>query len=273
MSPRRPPPPPSPVSRPRGCFAGVLLLGVVAATPAHAALSITGLAGATSSTDASAYTTASIDVAQNDLVILYVVNTKASSPTVPTGIVDNGGGLTWVKEDETATFNGDKSIVSVWRAMTTTSNPAAGTQTINFGSTQTGCGWSIIKVSGADTTGTNGSGAVIQSVPGTLGSSGTSLSVTLAAFGAAGNAGLFGLMITDNVAVTNRSNWTEIHDVTQGSAPVFAIESQYRIADDDASASWSGNLFAGGIALEIAVAAAAGAASATPARTLTGVGQ
>ncbi len=67
-------------------------------------------------------------------------------------------------------------------------NPSTGALSISFGSqNQVQVTWSLEELSGTDTSGTNGSGAVVQSANGFV-NTGTSLTVNLASFASTSNA-------------------------------------------------------------------------------------
>jgi hypothetical protein len=66
-------------------------------------------------------------------------------------------------------------------------SPTAGTVTITFGPSQTGCLWNIVEFGNVDTSGADGSGAVVQSATNAVDAA-TSLNVPLAALADAANA-------------------------------------------------------------------------------------
>jgi hypothetical protein len=115
----------------------------------------------------------------------------------------------------------------------------------------------VIEFSGIDTSGTDGSGAVVQSVT----NSGTplsSLTVTLAAFGSVDNATYGTFSTNGNVTGwTPGSGFTLIHEQANATdGPSFATE--FRADNDtsvDATQPGSGDM--GGIAVEIKAASAA----------------
>src|SRR5205085_3732552 len=135
----------------------------------------------------SSFNTASITPTANRLILATVTSRHASAdPNHPTL---SGCGLTWV---EVASDNydntGSQKRVTVFRAMG--ASPSTGAVTIDFaGQCQSDCVWTIDQLSGMDTSGTNGSGAGVQSATNQdRTGSGTSLTTTLAAFGSANNA-------------------------------------------------------------------------------------
>ena len=211
-----------------------------------------------SATDATSYTTASITPTANRYIEVDVLNTKAASP--PTTPTLSGNGLTYV-EVASVTFD---TIASPLKRRTRFRSmgaaPTAGAITIDFGGvTQTGCIWSVKEFDSVDTTGTFGSGAHVQSATNSA-NTGTSLTVTLAAFGSTDNATTGGFGINDDVAINPGTGFTEIHDNVIATVPVCGQETEWRNDNDtsvDASASDAANKRWGGIASELKFAAAA----------------
>ena len=223
---------------------------------------LTALTGSSSSADATSYPTASVTPSANQLILLAVLNTKAASP--PTTPTASGNGLTWV-EVATVTFDTIASPLkrlTLFRALG--ASPTGEAITIDFGGvTQTGCIWSVSEVDSVDTGGTNGSAAVVQSATNNA-NTGTSLTVTLAAFGSTDNATYGGFGINDDVAINPGTGFTEIHDNVITVVPICGSETEWRNDNDtsvDASASDAANKRWGGIAIEIKFAAAGGAAT------------
>ena len=217
----------------------------------------TPLTGAADSTNSSAYTTASVAPTANRYVEVDVLNTKATLPDTPTL---SGNGLTYV---QTATVTFDTIATPLKRRTRFRSMgaaPTAGAITIDFaGATQTGCIWSVKEFDSVDTTGTFGSGAHVQSATNSA-NTGTSLTVTLAAFGSTDNATTGGFGINDNVAINPGTGFAEIHDDVIGVVPVCGQETEWRNDNDtsvDASASDAANKRWGGIASELKFAAPA----------------
>jgi len=122
---------------------------------------------------------------QNSLLYLATVSTV--SATAPTVSSIAGGGMTWVRVNGIASGN---SNCELWRGLVT-SGATTGVLTFTLSANPTNCAWSIDEVSGMDTSGTNGSGAIVQSANGS-GVAALSGSVTLAAFGDATNNVAFG---------------------------------------------------------------------------------
>src|SRR5712692_2445332 len=157
-----------------------LVLLLLSPATAEAAVTATHLtSGQTSGTSA---TTASISPGANQLILAWVGLTgdppSAGNPTL------TGNGLTWVQVG-TISFSSRPNGLYLFRAMGAA--PTAGSVTINIGTSQDFIGWTITQFSGVDTSGTNGSGAVVQSATNN-GASVSALTVTLAAFGSPSNA-------------------------------------------------------------------------------------
>jgi len=136
------------------------------------------------------YVTASILPTSNNLILAWVNSGRADSmdPAVPTV---TGCSLTWV---EVATIVYDTAgtthrRLTLFRALGAA--PTEGKVRMVWPATQDRASWSIIEFSGIDISGSDGSGAIVQSV---TGSSKTSpISITLAAFGDAANRPALGI--------------------------------------------------------------------------------
>lgn len=241
-----------------------LLAGVLAwllfAQPVLAAVSCSVLTSGSDTANLSSYTTASVSPGSNALILVATAQPRNASSACTDNDVSSitGNSLTYVHiarqcfSDAGAPTN----TVELWRSMG--ASPSSGALTINTGgSSQTNMAWAVIECTGVDTSGTNGSGAVVQSAT-NLAEPGTSVTVTLGAFSSAGNAtvGVFGL--ADNLAVTAGSGFTELVE-EQVSDPGFdgTLQVQWR-NDNDTSvdASWS-SIDAGGVAIEIQAATVA----------------
>ena len=211
------------------------------------------LTSGSSATNGTVFTSASVTPGGNRLVLLAV-----EGDTVAGGgftLTVTGNGLTWVLIAKSAVHSSFNET-HVYRTMG--ASPSAGAITMTSDVTLDTLAWSVAEFDVVDTSGTNGSGAVVQSAT-NASDSAASLTVTLAAFGSANNAtyGAFGAG-TSPVTWTPGSGFTEIHDVGQEWA---SISSEWRVDNDtsvDATASATTGL--GGVAIEIK-AAAAGAAT------------
>jgi hypothetical protein len=226
-------------------------------------------------TNRNSATTASYTPSANKL-ILVTVHSRTGISTEPNQPTLSGNDLTWVAIDSSYwdTSSSSRHKTSVFRSMG--SSPSTGALTIDFaGQTQTDISWIIDEFSEIDTSGTNGSGAVVQSNHNSdeTGSA-TSLTVTLSAFGSSNNA-TFG-------AFSSGGNGTYgVGDLVAGSG--FTIVGKQTEAcvngtefrnDNDISvdASYTENSSSwGGVAIEIKAATVA-ASSILYLRMLMGVG-
>jgi len=190
-------------------FLSLAVLPVLFPTTGFAAITAADLTEDGSATTASSYTTASVTPSSNNLVLAWVTNSKGSTPDTPTL---SGNGLTWVQVATVTwgTSGTPTKRTTLFRAMG--SAPTSGAVTIAFGGVnQTGCLWSIQQFDGVVTSGTNGSGAVVQSVTGRANSAGTGgLSITLAALSSSLNAtaGGFSNRINSSTSLSAGAGYT-----------------------------------------------------------------
>ena len=230
------------------------LLNLLAAGPAAAAITAATLtADVGNTTNGANYATASITPTANNLVLAWVTNTKASTPDTPTL---SGNGLTWVQVATVTwgTIATPTARTTLFRAMGAA--PSTGGVTISFGGlAQTGAAWSIVQFNGVDTSGTNGSGAIVQSVTGRTdnASAAAGLSITLAALGNAANAsaGGFSNMVNLATSISAGAGYT----VSAGASyatPTTSIRSEWRIPGaTTVSVTQSAISNIGGIAVEV----------------------
>jgi hypothetical protein len=202
-----------------------------------------------STTNASSYTTASITPTPGRLVLAAVLATVGSGTT---DVTLSGCGLNWVRVTQTTAA---ARTVHVFRAMGT---PTAGQLTITGASPLTSALWQVTEFNGTDTTGTDGSGAIVQSVAARPGSS-TVASVPFpgvvdganAAYGAVGVA-------VQEAPVVGGSPWTALGSTTQ-SGPTSGLLAQFTPAAlQDVAASWSTSSASFVVGVEIKAAATVG---------------
>lgn len=197
-------------------------------------------------TDASSFATASITPTANRLVLLGVWNTiSAGSATLPTA---TGNGLTYT---QVATTQAGLERFTLFRAMG--ASPSAGAVTIDFGgTTQNTCHWSIVQVADVNTTGTHGSGAIVQSKAGNSSNLAvTSFNLTLDSTPSASNLTL--AFIGANTATTFVEEWTQLVD-SQGSGGARTISVMYQ-SGTDTTPSWTfGSSKVGAVAVEVLAA-------------------
>jgi len=226
------------------------------------AITHTALTSGADATNQTSVATASISPPGNELIeVAFEVgffNQQADPAPVPTV---TGNGITYTKVNQYSNWpiGGDfYNCIYLYRGMA--ASPSTGAITIDFGSTtMDSIAWSVSSKAGVDTGGTNGSAAVVQSAV-NRNDGGSTLTITLAAFGSANNAtaGYFGAgdVTGSPRTFTEGTGFTEIHDT---GAQYAAIGTQWRNDNDTtvnttASAASSG---LAGIAIEIKAAAAA----------------
>ena len=184
-------------------------------------------------------TTASITPGANRLILAVVAtNNTMDAPTL------SGNGLTWVQI--TTVNRGGGRRVTLYRAMGT--SPSSGAVTIDFPSgTPNEVRWSIVEFGNVDTSGSNGSGAVVQSATNTGAATG-GLTVTLSAFKSSNNATYGTVMTESSATITEGSGFTEIHDEGNN----LQLQTQYKFsADTTVDWTWPPNENSSGIAIEI----------------------
>jgi len=213
------------------------------------AANLTTVAGGVQATS---YTTASTSPGANKLELLWVYSIAATAPNIPT-ITWNSA--TWAQIDTQLDSSGLRRI-TLFRSLT--ASPSSGTGTIGFaGQTQQGACWSYVEYTGIDTSGTNGSGAIVQSAKNASAGNATSLTVTLAAFGSASNAtaGGFGIPLNTASQPTVGSGFTATGQANQGSTNT-SIGSEFNAGNDTTVDMTSGaaSIPWVGIAVEIKVA-------------------
>lgn len=238
-----------------------LILTLASPLTALAAISGTNLTTGTDIDGNSTATTASISPSSNQLILLSVtartnISVDTNQPTV------TGDGVTWVLVNDILydTTSASRKRLSVFRALGT---PTSGALTIDYGGqNQTNIAWTVSQFSGIDTSGTNGSGAIVQSITAKDESVTTgTLTVTLGAFSSVNNA-TFGAFAADNTSAnvfTPGSGFATlgtINTATGGSD--IEIGDEFKNSNDTSvDSTWSINAMLGGVAVELAAASTA----------------
>jgi hypothetical protein len=233
------------------------------AAPGRAAVSCSLLTSGQDTTDRTSagnpYVTASISPGANKLILFAIlVNRGTASDTASVTLTPTGNSLTYTLIDQQnfslAGNPGDK--LALFRAMG--SSPTSGAISIEWspGHFMSGAAWAVVECSGVNTSGTHGSGAVVQSDKDEQ-NPGTGLTLSLAAFEKASNA-TFATFANDSttaatVAMTPEGGWTELaeQNCTCGASQNYSINAQWIASNDTTpSATWS-SVDAAGIAIEI----------------------
>jgi hypothetical protein len=124
--------------------------------------------------------------------------------------------------------------LSIWRARATAA--FSGAVTISFGATATACLWSILKFSGTNPYGSNGSGAVVQASTGATGTSTDIAAAALAAFENGRNL-CVSFEMTDSGTIA-QTDFT-LGGTATAATPTSRIHSQHRVNDPTATATAS----------------------------------
>ena len=199
-----------------------------------------------SGADATSYQTASITPGNNKLILVGVLaaltGQAAGVPSV------SGCGLNFVHIGNVRFAGGNERHLHLFRAMKPA--PSTGVLTITFGRQQNGCSWSVVEVSGMNTGGTNGSGAVpAANVQTAVSASATSLTVTLDPMMTnSATFGIFGRNVND--AMTPGSGFTELSDGGH-SSPAARLQAIAKASADTSVDSSAASSAWAGIAIEV----------------------
>jgi hypothetical protein len=197
------------------------------------------------------YTTASISPAPNTLITLAVLGHR--NPAAPSPTVTGGGMAAWV-EVATVTFDTisvPAKRLTIYRAMS--ASPGSGPLTISFSQTVSNALWIVSQWSGVDLSGTDGSGAIVQTGSARA-DAGTSLAVTLAPFAHANNVAYGAFGVKKNVlSVTPGAGFTEISEQPSGENTTSDLQAEWATNDNTIDASWA-TTKAGALGVEIKAA-------------------
>ena len=214
-------------------------------------ITATNLTAGSSGTDSQTYNTASVSPGANRLILVPVTIRNYTAANLGT-ISLSGNGLTWV-EVATVTYSSiasSQNRTSIFRAMG--ASPSAGAITITIsGSGQTACAWSVDEFDGVDTSGTNGSGAIVQyDTDATDNATGTPPAVTLAALADAVNNAVYAVHGNAQLRLlTPGGSYNELADQNTG----VAIHSMWLLPGTTTPTvtGFSSGDDCGGIAVEI----------------------
>jgi hypothetical protein len=235
-----------------------LFFVVLASSPAWAAVSCALVTSSndSSATPGTAFTTGSHTITGGNLALFFMSSAKSTAgadngdPTVTT----THTGVTWTKITSVQLDDPARSL-HVYRVLP--GSNTTGTITATYGATQDRAEWNVVQCSGIDTSGTNGSGAIVQSATNST-LSATSLAVTLSAYGNANNRPVAAFRVSDNVTIVEE--WTQLSEDSSGAGSTMS--SQWKNATDDTTPSMS---YTGparviiGVAVEVKAAGTGGA--------------
>ena len=214
-------------------------------------------------TDLASYTYPSATYTNGRLYVLFVHCSIATGPAPIASVT--GGGITWVEIGAAGgvVYSGAPSSarrIQAFRGLVT-SGATTGALTITMadagsGATATSCHAVVVEVTGMDATGTNGSGAIVQSNTGTDGAANALTgTVSLSAFNNAANRPLAFFHHRAAEASTPEGGYSSLDDGT-GAAPSSGtlVEWCSSSNEDSPSATWATTSNWGGFAVELKIA-------------------
>jgi hypothetical protein len=200
---------------------GVNVFGDTAPPASRGTIVATNLETASSTVNATSFATGSVTLAANSLGLLWCVAT--TDGTITPTVTDSAG--SW----DVVTFAAvGVRRLALFRRLS--ASPITSAITISYGATvQASCGWSVVQCTGVDTSGSNGSGAVLQNDTSTDNTgAATTINATLAAFEDVTNAHLAGVALSIQSTVNPDPDFAELGDDNE-SANVLTIESQWAL--------------------------------------------
>jgi hypothetical protein len=220
--------------------------------------STTVITASSDGTNQSSYATASGSPTANKLQLLAIANQKASAPDTPTV---TGASMTWV-QIATVKNDVDNLRLTVFRALN--ASPGTGALTIDYaGATQQNCLWKWHENTGnEDLTGSDGAGAVVQSVTGASSGASTTLTITLATFGdASNNMGIafYATPANTTFAADTGGGWAETAAEVNNASPPTTLGDMWLLggADLAATGTFGASQRVCGVAMEIKAATTA----------------
>ena len=214
----------------------------------------TSLTAGFTDTDGANAVSASITLPANALILAALHTSRAAATTQTVSAASTGA--VWEAVNN-RTFNSTatpRSRVSLFRTMVTSDQ--TGIVIFSTSSSHDCWIWSIISFAGVDTTGTNGSGAIVQSAVG-AGDIDPTWGVTLAAFGdAVNNATYIAVSYDVDQTFTPNSPLTALNE-TNSTAPTRDLFDAWNLGENlSPSGTTSGGDW-GGVAVEIKASAQA----------------
>lgn len=231
----------------------ILVLAVLLASHQALAATCSLLTSGSNATNATDYTTASVAPGSNRLLLLAISNVRNAATECANANVNSisGAGLTWVLVQEQCFSDAviPTNNLALFRAMGP--SPSSGTLSIGYVSTQTSAAWAVVECTEVDTSGTNGSGAVVQSVENSGNAS--TFSLTLSAFAKSDNISFAAFAANNNDNMTPKSGWTELSEtqVVDGGLDYVLQTQVLHSADTSPSATPEAARDWAGIAIEI----------------------
>jgi hypothetical protein len=222
---------------------------VTVTAPSQGAITHTLLTSGNDVNNVKIYTTVSIAPAPNALVTV-VVTTHNATAAAPVPTLSGGGMASW---DVVATTTYDavgtpKKRITIFRAMS--ASPGSGPITITSSATLSNCQWIVSQWNGVDGSGTNGSGAIVQTASNAADAV-TTLATPLAAFANPNDVayGVFGVN-SNVVAITPGAGFTEIDEQPSTESTAADLFAEWAVNLPTINASWASKN-AGALGVEI----------------------
>ena len=194
------------------------------------------------------YITGSISPAPNALVTVAVL-THQSSSAAPNPTLSGGGMTSW-EVVATVAYTGATPLdrLTIYRAMSAA--PGSGSITISSTVTVSNCQWIVSQWTGVDVSGTNGSGAIVQTASAN-GTAVTSLTAALGDFAGATNVAYGAFGVATNVAsAVPGSGFATIDQQPSGESTIGDLFAEWAVLLREVTATWPAKN-AGAIGVEI----------------------
>lgn len=171
----------------------------------------------------------------NRLVIVAVTSTQTGASMVAPTL--SGNGITYVQfATIVVTQIGLTTRLTLFHGMS--ASPSTGAITISFSDDPEICQWSVSEFSGVDTSGTSGSGAVVQSVAEQTSGAHTELVVDLATFESTNNATYGAFVNFSSTTIDPGSGFTELGE-TGTSSGTTSLQAEFKDTNDQTvDATW-----------------------------------
>lgn len=221
--------------------------------------------GDTNAGAASTFVTASVTITANRLCLVSICNSGPTTVRTPTL---SATGVTFVQV-QTHTANTTTDRITLFRAMVTSNQTGAITITFT-GTDQTQVSWIVSEITGTDITGTNGSGAIVQSNSNSGGA--TTYTASLAAFADATNNAAFLCISTNSSDPATVGSGSTALGNQAGGTPSARHRGQIKIGQDLAPGMTGNSHSFGAVSAEIKMASGATEAGITtqPASAVAG---
>ena len=226
---------------------------VTVTAPTQGAITHTRLTSGNDVNNVKIFTTGTIAPAPNALVTV-AVSTHQSTSAAPVPTLSGGGMANW-EVVATVTFDTlglPRKRITIFRAMGPA--PGSGPITITSSATVSNCQWIVSQWTGVETSGTNGSGAIVQSVANAADAV-TTLTTPLAAFSNGANVayGVFGIN-SNVVAIAPGSGFIEIDEQPSNEGTAADLFAEWGVDRTSVSATWATTKNAGALGVEIKAA-------------------